>query len=236
MKRNKIVLIIAAVIIAVIAALVILTVTNLDQIVKTAIERYGSDATGTSVHVGSVKIELAKGTAAVSRLTVANPPGFSAPHLLSLGSISVTVEPRTATSPVIVIDEVRLTGPQVTYERNDKGQANVDVIRRNLGSAGPAKPAEDKSTRGSGKKLRIKKLVVENGTVEVRIAGLDEKPRTATLGRIELHDIGGASGATPDQAARQVITAVLSETSRQAVQAGATKMLEKGLQQMMQGR
>ncbi len=234
MTRRKIALIIALVIVAIIAILAILMVTNLDRIVKAAIERFGSDATGTVVRVGSVKIELSKGKGTVSGLTVANPPGFKSPDLFSLGSISITIEPRTAASAVIVIDEVRLTSPQVSYEWNDKGQANVDIVRKNLNSAGSTKPAEEKDTGGREKKLRIKKLVIEDGTVAVRIAGVVDKSRTATLNRIELHDIGGQSGTTPDQAAKQVITAILSEASRQAAQAGAEKMLEKGLKQMLQ--
>ncbi len=234
MTRRKIALIITIVIVAIIAILAILMVTNLDRIVKVAIERFGSDATGTAVHVGSVRIELSKGKGTVSGLSVANPPGFNAPYLFSLGSVGITIEPRTAASAVIVIDEVRLTGPEVNYEWNDKGQANVDIVRKNLSSTGSAKSAEKKDTRGKEKKLRIRKLVIENGTVAVRIAGLVDKSRTATLNRIELHDIGGPSGTTPDQAAKQVITAILSEASRQAAQTGAEKMLEKGLKQMMQ--
>lgn len=234
MNRRKIALIIVIGIVAIIAVLAILMVTNLDRIVKAAIERFGSEATGTVVHVGSVKIELSKGKGTVSGLTVANPSGFNSPHLFGLESISVTIEPRTTTSAVIVIDEVRLTGPQVTYEWNDKGQANVDIVRKNLGSAGSAKPAEEKNKTGKEKKIRIRKLVIENGTVEVRIAGLVDKSRTATLNRIELRDIGGSSGTTPDQAAKQVATAILSEASRQAAEAGAEKLLEKGLKQMIQ--
>ncbi len=234
MTRRKIALVITIVIVAIIAILAILMVSNLDRIVKVAIERFGSDATRTAVHVGSVKIELSKGKGTVSGLTVANPPGFNSPHLFSLGSISITIEARTAASAAVVIDEVRITDPQVTYELNDKGQANVDIVRKNLNSAGSTKPAEEKNSRGKEKKLRIKRLVIENGTVAVRITGPVEKSQTATLSRIELRDIGGSSGVTPDQAARQVITAILSEASRQAAQAGAEKMLEKGLKQMMQ--
>ncbi len=234
MTRRKIALIITIVIVAIIVILAVLMVTNLDRIVKVAIERFGSDATGTAVHVGSVRIELSKGKGTVSGLSVANPPGFNSPYLFSLRSVSIAIEPRTAASAVIVIDEVHLTGPEVTYEWNDKGQANVDIVRKNLSSTGSTKPAEKKDTRGKEKKLRIRKLVIENGTMTVRIAGLVDKSRTAALNRIELHDIGGPSGTTPDQAAKQVITAILSEASRQAAQAGAEKMLEKGLKQMMQ--
>jgi hypothetical protein len=234
MTLRKIALTISIIIVAIIAILAILMVTNIDRIVKVAIERFGSDATGTVVHVGSVKIGLSKGKGTISGLTVANPPGFNSPYLFSLGSISITIEPRTAASGVIVIDEIHITDPQVTYELNDKGQANLDIVKKNLNSAGSNKPTEEKNTRGKEKKLRIRKIVIENGTLAVHIAGPVDKSRTATLNRIELRDIGGPSGTTADQAARQVITAILSEARTQAAQAGAEKLLEKGLRQMLQ--
>jgi uncharacterized protein involved in outer membrane biogenesis len=233
MTRGKIVAFIAAVLVASISVLAIIVVTNLDRVVKTAIERYGSEATGTDVRVGSVKIELVNGKGNLSRLTVGNPPGFNAPHLFSLGAIGVTIDPRTAAAAVIVIDEVHITGPQMTYERNVAGQSNVDIIRKSLASGGPAVPSGDRSAKGGERRLRIRKLVIESGTVEVRVAGLGGRPRTATLNRVELHDIGGTSGAAPDQVARQVMTAVLSDAARQAAEAGAERLLEKGLDRLM---
>jgi uncharacterized protein involved in outer membrane biogenesis len=233
MTRRKIVLIVTAAIIAVIVALAALLVTNLDRMIKSAIEQYGSEATGTAVRVGSVKIELTRGKGSIRRLIVANPPGFTAPHLFSLNAISVIVDPRTAASDVVVIDEVRLAGPQVIYERNEAGQSNVDVIRKNLDSAIPSGSAEEGSAKGKERKLRIRKLVIENGTVEVRVAGLGGRPRTAALPRVEMHDIGGAAGAAPEQVARQVMTRVLSEAAGQAAEAGAEKLLEKGLNRLM---
>ena len=50
---------------------------NLDSIVKSAIEQYGSEITGTRVRVGSVKITLTEGRGTIRGLRVGNPSGFS---------------------------------------------------------------------------------------------------------------------------------------------------------------
>ena len=71
----------------VVIAAVIYVWSSLDSIVAAAIEKYGSQATQTSVSVSGVKLELTQGRAAISGLTVANPSGFSTPTVFSLGGI-----------------------------------------------------------------------------------------------------------------------------------------------------
>ena len=61
----------AVVVIAAVAAYLLLT--SLDAIVERAIERYGSEITGTAVRVSSVDISLTSGRGTVRGLTVANP-------------------------------------------------------------------------------------------------------------------------------------------------------------------
>ena len=100
MKKRKLILIVAAALALVIAAGIAFVLTNVNFIVKSAIEKYGSRATGTAVAVSSVNIRLASGEAEVMGLSVANPGGFSSPHIFDLGSIAVRIDARSvARSP-----------------------------------------------------------------------------------------------------------------------------------------
>ena len=74
MKKLLISLVVLTVIIVVGAYFLI---GNLDNIVKAAIEKYGSEVTQTSVDVGGVKIGLSDGLGSISDLKVGNPKGFS---------------------------------------------------------------------------------------------------------------------------------------------------------------
>ena len=168
-------------------------------------------------------------------MTVANPRGFSAPHILSLGGISVRISPRTIASNPVVIDDIRVTAPLVAYEMNDDRAANIDVLRKNMGSDKPARAA-DKGKKGDGKRIRIRRLVIENARVDVRIAGLGDRPRTLTLSRIAMTDIGGKNGAPPEEVAKQIVTAILAEVSTEVGKAGAGKLLEKGIERMLKGK
>lgn len=233
--KRKIAVVAAAVVLVLCAGILVL-LTNLDWIVKNAIERYGSQATGTAVRVRSVSLEPAKGKGTITGLTVANPSGFQAPHILALGSVSIRIEPRSVTTDVVVIDDIRIAAPLVAYEMNENGIANADVLKKNLGAGQGTAPARGEGKGGKDKRLRIRHLVVENARAEVRIAGLDSRTRTVALSRIELKDIGGKNGAPPDAVARQIVSAILSEVTREVGKAGAERLLDKALERALRRR
>lgn len=237
MGRGRKILILTGVLVAAVAAVIVFVLTNINGIVKSAIEHYGSAAAKTSVRVSSVSIKLTEGAGTIEGLTVANPRGFSSPHVLSLGSISVRIEPSTVTSDVVVIDEVRISAPQVVYEMNDSRVSNVDVLKRNIGSQVPSEPKRSpgaKKAADKEKRLRIKKLIIKAARVEVRVAGLGEKPETVTLQKIEITDIGGLAGATPEQAAKQILSAIMGQVTNEVGRAGAKRLLQKGAERALE--
>jgi len=228
--KKKIFISVSAAVLLLAAALVFLW-TNLDWIVENAIERYGSQATGTRVQVERVALRPAQGKGSIEGLTVANPRGYAAPHILSLGAISVRIEPRTMASDIVVIDDIRIASPLVVYEMNDARVANVDVLKKRLGADQPEKTAArgKKGPKEQGKRLRIRHLSIENAKAEVRVAGLGDKPRIIALSRIEMTDIGGKNGAPPEDVAKQIVTAILSEVSKEVGKAGASRLLENAV-------
>ena len=232
--KRKLLIIIAALILVLAAALAFLW-TNLDWIVKHAIERYGSQATGTRVRVERVALHPVQGKGSIEGLTVANPRGYAAPHILSLGAISVRIEPKSIASDPVVIDDIRVTSPMVVYERNDAQVANVDVLKKHLGAGQPEKPATrgKKGPKEPGKRMRIRHLSIENAKATVRVAALGDKPRTVALSRIEMTDIGGRNGAPPEEVARQIVTAILSEVSKEVGKAGASRLLENAFERAL---
>jgi len=232
--KKKFLVSIAAVGLFLIAALVFFW-SNLDWIVENAIERYGSQATGARVQVERVALRPAQGKGSIEGLTVANPRGYTAPHVLSLGAISVRIEPRTIASDLVVIDDIRITSPLVVYEMNDARVANIDVLKKRMGADQPERP-DTRGKTGSkekGKRLRIRHLSIENAKAEVRVAGLGGKPRIVALSRIEMTDIGGKNGAPPEEVAKQIVTAILSEVSKEVGKAGASKLLENAVERAL---
>ncbi len=232
--KKKIIICITLALVLIIAGTVGYVLTNLDSIVKTAIEKYGSQAMKTAVRVSSVKIKLKNGEGAILGLKVANPPGFSSPSIITLDDISARIEVNSVTSTPIVIDTILISGPEVFYEMKEDGTTNVDVLKKNLAPSGPsAEEQPQKSPKGKEIRLRIGKLVFEKGMVHVRVAKLADKPYTVELPRLELTDIGKRGGATPAEIARITAAALAEETAKAVARTQGERLLRKGAEGLL---
>lgn len=201
---------------------------NLDSIVKTAIETYGSEATQTAVHVRSVKLDLKDGRATITGLSVANPKGFTDPDIFKLGVISTKVDTSTINKNPIVIDEIHIGAPSVVYEINKAGVSNVDVLKKNLGvGAGGSKSASSGSS-GEGRRMIIRRIVVDGTSAKVRIAALGGKELSVSLPTIVMTDVGKKSGgATATEVARQLSDRMLGNVKGAVTKIGVDRYLGK---------
>lgn len=196
----------ALILIILIAAVLAFVLTRLDFIVKAAIEKYGSRAAGVSVRVESVKIRLREGSAAIRGLTLANPEGFTDTYAFSLGETRAGIDIRSLTEDVNVIDEIRVLAPRVFVEINSEKSVNLNVIRKNLEASSKGKPAPGKKSKeGKQARLIIKRILFSDGSIQARIAAVKGKTLELRLPSIEMRNLGGKNGATPDELTRQII-------------------------------
>jgi hypothetical protein len=227
MKTTKVLGIgVAALVVIVIAAAVYLW-SSLDSLVEAAIEKYGSQVTQTRVEVAGVKLALTSGEGTIEGTQIGNPAGFSRKHIFTLANVSVAIDPKTVTEEVVVINKVLIQAPQVFYEINDKGQSNVDVLKKNVqqATAGTGKAA-DSDTKEV--KLIIRKLIIDKGEIDARIAALGDKDLSANLPRIELTDIGKQSGgATPAEVAEKVANVLIEKVGPAVAGLGVDQYLGK---------
>jgi len=211
MKR---VLIIGGVVIVVIVIGVAYTLyTSLDSIIEAAIEKYGSQYTGTAVAVDGVELDLTSGKGAINGFSVANPAGFETAKAIEVGKVAVAVDIGSVTGDPIVIKEIRIDKPKVTYEIGPDGN-NIDAIAKHVESqtgSGEGKAADKAGAEegGGGPKLIIEDLYVNGGEVGVSATALKGKTMSANLGDVHLENIGkDEGGASPGKVA-EIITASL---------------------------
>jgi len=233
MKKGRIFLIIA-VLVFLVAGAIVYVLTNLNFIVKAAIEKYGSQATKTAVRVSSVNVRLSSGEASIAGLTVANPRGFTAPNIFSLGNISTRIVVQSVAKSPLEIRDIRIIGPEVSYEMTKSRTSNLDALTKNLQGPEPAQKEQgEKKAKGKEVKLFIRKLVIEKGRVEAHIAALGEKPILLDLPRLELIDIGKNGGATPAEVAKTVATALAEETAKVVARSQGEKYLRKSAEDLL---
>ncbi len=205
----------------------------LGTLIKTGVEQVGSMVTGTSVTLKNVDIGLLAGRAQLEGLAVGNAQGFQAPTALRVGTARVRIKWGSVLSDRVVIEEITIDGPEVTYE-GMLSKSNFATILDNaqsFSSTGPnpkpgAPPAQP--ARLAEKKILIKELNLTNGRVAIWVGTgvLGNQSLSVPLPDIHLKDIGKDSGATVGEALSAVF-GVLNKATGQAV-ASAAKPLEKG--------
>lgn len=201
---------------------------NLDSIVKAVVERYGSEATQSSVTLKSVKLGIRDGSGELNSLAVKNPKGFSSNDAITLGDIKVVLDVSTLQSDTIVVKDVTILQPGVLYEYASGG-GNLETIQKNVqsyaakfsgGKKEPDKSAGDPAQSASKqpeKKVIIENLVIRDGKVAATHQALQGRTISASLPTIQLKDIGkDKGGATPAEVAEKVLGAISSAASRVA--------------------
>ena len=219
------------VVVLVVGAAAIFLWSSLDSIVAGAIEKYGSEVTQTPVGVSGVKIGITSGEGAIEGLSIGNPKGFSAPSIFTLGKISTMIDTATVTKPTVVIKEIMVNAPKVYYEIDESGNSNIDALTNNIKAATSGGSGQS-SDSGETPKLIIERLVIDKGSVDARIAALDDKPLSADLPRIELRNIGKSKGgATPGEISEQVVNELVKKARDAVASLGVEKYLGKTLEE-----
>jgi len=219
-------------IVAVVGVGAYVLMSQLDSVVKVSVEQIGSDATGTQVTLNEVEISPTSGHGALRGFRMTNPQGFAEGDAFKFDEVSVTIDVLTIFSDPVVIKEIVIAKPEITYAIGD-GSSNVDEIEKNVNDyAG----AEDSGSGGGGSsegpKLIIENLYMRDGTVMVSAPAMTDETLSAPLPDIHLTDIGkDGGGATPGEVASQAMAAI-ADSAKQAVQSVDVDALMKGAGEM----
>lgn len=191
--------------VVVIVGIAVFLISGLDALVKEAVERVGSDATRAEVTLDKVEISLKSGRGALGGLVVGNPKGFSTPNAFELGGVSLTLDTATVGQDPVVIKEIVVTEPRVTYELGEDG-SNIDAIKKNVAAYAKRFSSGAEAKQGGGPKLVIENVYVRGGTVGVSAPFLKGKALATPLPDIHLKDVGKrTNGADPAQVAKAII-------------------------------
>lgn len=203
---------------------------RLDSLVKKAVETYGPRLTQTTVTLRSVHLSPFSGRGRLKGLVIGSPEGFKEPEVLSLGSASVALEPKSLLSEVIVVHELSFEAPELYYEREKNG-VNLDKLQKNVESSLPAPTAAsaEEAKPSKPKKIRIEHFSARGGKVFVDVYGV--KAQTP-LPDVTLDDIGGKDGVEPKEAVHAVLVALKRAAVQAAETSGVGRDVEKGVRKV----
>ena len=230
MKPKHIILVIALVIVVGIGFVVYRVIGSMDEIVKVAIEKAGSEVMQVDVSLDKVNIDLSNGQVALLGLNVGNPEGFNTDHLLALDEIKVTVDINSISKDPIIIKEILVQKPSIIYEMASGG-SNIDTLVKNIENYTGSQTKSESSDEG--KKLVIEDVYINDGQVNLSHTALAGKTMSAGLPDLHLEDIGKEEGgASPGEVAGEI----MSEIKAGATSAvGSIKNLPGAVAEQLQG-
>lgn len=179
-----------------------------DWLIRDAIVSATEKATGVSVHLGGIQVELTKGDGQLKDFRLGNPKGFSRDELLAIGKGTVDLDLKSVTGPVVRISKVDLNDVSILFEGSGK-KNNMTTLKAQVNerSSRPEKGQEAKE-----KKLRIDSLVMNNVKLDVRLSGI-VKVGKLDLGTIRMSNLGGANGDTPSEIAAAISNEITSRAT-----------------------
>ena len=210
---------------------------SMESIVKKLVHKYGSQVTGTDVNLEGFDLSVKNGEGKIKKITVANPDGYKQPYLLSLDGITVKVNLKSLTTDTIVIEQINIDKPVVTYEMLSLTQNNIKQVQNNIkeftssGKQASSKPEEQKKAHTSakeesGKKIIIKSLTINNGEMQAaaNVAG-KTTDMTVALPTIQMNNIGAAkNGDSITQSITKIFNQILSTASATAVSSNLSNL------------
>jgi uncharacterized protein involved in outer membrane biogenesis len=236
MKRNL--LIAAIVLVMVIAGVAVFLYNSIDSIVASAIERFGTDITGTRVTVGSVDISLKSGRGTIRNLRVDNPDGFSSGHAIELGEITVDIQVASLNKDPIVIEEIRVKSPVIRAELDERARSNVGIIKEHVEGyqTVAAKPESPKRDGGYEKHFVIRKFTFDGGKAEADATRIGSEKKEIDVPPVQLTDVGGSRGSTPDALGKTLSKAIFGQVTksvRDQLEIGIKDKLELKAKQLL---
>jgi hypothetical protein len=228
MKRGMVLggALVALLVVVVVAASLYLFA-NLDSIIKAAIEKVGSDVTGTEVALNDVEISLTDGRGSLLGFRMTNPAGFKTDEAFKFDEITILIDTASVASDPVIIKEVVILRPQITYEIGDK-KTNLDAIQENTARYSEGSSASSDAGDSQAPKVIIENLHMRGGTVNVVASQFPDDKVTAGLPDVHLKDIGReGNGATPGEITQELMSEMLTRIGDAISRIDFSAMTEK---------
>jgi len=192
-----------------------------DWLVQSALVQAVESATGVSVGLGSLRIELTQGDGFIKDFRMGNPKGFSRDELLTVGTGKVTLDIGSVTGSVIRIKTAQMEKVSILFEGSGK-KNNMNALEAQVNERS-ARPEETKETKS--KKYRIDSFILKDVKLDVRMPGIG-KIGKLDLGDIRISNLGGQNGATASEIAGRISNEI-SSRAKTAVINNMVKLAEQ---------
>ncbi|RYG86286.1 AsmA family protein, partial [bacterium] len=201
---------------------VVVVILSLNSIVRVAVEKGSTKSLQIPTSLGGARLALLSGDVSLKDYEVASPEGFDAPHMLTLGSLSVDTSYGKVFGEPVAIDAIRIDKPKLVLEfKGTKSniKAVADKLASGTGGDQPQPtPTDDKTAKPM--KLIIDQLNVDGASVVLKTDLLGGKEYTIDVPAISMAGIGNADGNRNGEEVGKVVSQVISRLTLEAQKSG----------------
>lgn len=230
----KKILIAGGVIIVALIVLIVVALSNLGPMIKTAVNKYGPNITQTEVKLSEVDVSLFSGEATLKNFLLGNPQGFNTPQAMTVKKVHVNVDEDSIFKDPVVIDKIEVLAPHINYElkgKTDNFRSLMNNIKETTGAQkAPAEKKEPAPAEGEKpkKNILIKEFVLKDGQVALAATLIKDQTVTAAMPDLRLTDIGKKEGGTtPAKAFQQIFDEIYAQIQSGQVQNALNKQLQE---------
>ena len=192
---------------------------SLNSLVKKGVETIGPRITRTDVKLGAAVLSPLSGSGRLLDLSIGNPQGFTG-SAITVGTLEIDMNEKTALSKTIVIDKILITSPEISLIGTLTGN-NLGKLMQNIKGYGSSKTQEggNSSENESSRKFIVKKVVISGIRLRVAASALDQNvSQTIPLSEIELENLGsGGNGISPAEISEQILVPLITDAIREGI-------------------
>jgi hypothetical protein len=200
------------------------SLSHLDSIVKSAIEKVGPDVTGAPVRVAGVHISRQDGTGEIRGLVIGNPAGFDSDYAIRFGKVYLSLNKASLTTDVIRVKAIGVEDTSIIAEAKAGSGINLQKIMDNMRSDDPDKQASE--SEDAGIRLIIDRFDLTQSEVRL-VTGV--KNYQTTMGDVHVTGIGQETNGA---SARDVVLQLLRPMIREAIKAAKKEGSKHGVDEL----
>jgi hypothetical protein len=191
-----------------------------DGILKTTVERETTSSLNLNAALQSARLSLLGGKVNLHQFRIGSPRGFSAPHMLALGDVDLSVKYGQLRRDPIHVESLTLNQPRLVIEQSN-GTMNfkraMDLMPKHESSSKPIKLVIDEL------KIQDAQVVIHPG-----LPGLAEE-LTVPVPSMSLKNVGSGGGSQNGAAIKDVAMQVITALATSAAASGSLPAELKGM-------
>ena len=209
-KRRHVFRKLGVAVVLLVAALLLFVQFGLGFAIRNGAKAAGPAAIGTPITIGSTHFRPLTGIMELGGLVVGAPEGFKA-NVFEMDSFRVVFDPKSILSDTIVVKEIVIVDPIVSYETTGLSHNIGSILKKLEGAGEKEEQTEERTGDKAGKKVVIEHFVFRGARVRIASTALGGRGIFIPMPSIELRDIGRKSGGATSL---EVLTEVLGSIAK----------------------